>query len=513
MDFYEQVPKDFAENLRYRLKLRQRAEKDLRFREALILACRADILFFLSAFCYLHEPRPMKDAEGRTLPEIIPFIPWAHQVPIIRTIRENIGFEDIGCLGGDVGVVSHRGVVRIKDIRKDDLIWDGDNFVSHGGVISRGIKQVIRAYGLTMTPDHLVLTTKGWQRADQGISRATVRMPDSYRWNSSEDEVQVRLRGRKDLPTSRCLEGNSERRESELLSFLSTRNKIDSFARDVKKDWKNKAIQCLGGYGWKVYQGIASCLRLLRWPWHNSMRGMAQIQQLLEGHEGFLLAGFDSGQARQQRSLLSEKLLVGQQEGTSEQHAKQSLGRHYSRRDDCISGRRYSRNNLVVHERKSRHRMDEGEIVAEEVYDILDCGPLNRFVVIGDQPTVVHNCEKARGEGMSWIAVYIALHDWVFAIPGTRMVSIGVVSRNLEMADSPDDPASLGWKFDWALKRLPKWMVGAEVFWETEVKCGRMATKHGRTYVEEPSEWFGHHLLRCDCRDWIGRSVHLLFAR
>lgn len=96
MDFYESVPKDLVENLRYRVAIRKQCEKDSRLRKAVMAACREDVLYFFSAWCWLHEPRPMLDEEGNLLPEVIPFIPWPHQVDLIRTIRENLGFKDIG---------------------------------------------------------------------------------------------------------------------------------------------------------------------------------------------------------------------------------------------------------------------------------------------------------------------------------------------------------------------------------------------------------------------------------
>lgn len=66
--------------------------------------------------------------------------------------------------------------------------------------------------------------------------------------------------------------------------------------------------------------------------------------------------------------------------------------------------------------------------------------------------------EKSRGEGMSWIAILLALHDWLF----TPMAKIGLVSRNEKSADNPTDPDSLFWKIDWELTKLPKWMAGAK---------------------------------------------------
>jgi hypothetical protein len=95
MDFYRDVPRDFESNIAYRLKLRERCVADAGFRRAMWTACKEDVLFFFSAFCWLYEPRPRRDSTGRLLPKMIPFIPWEHQVPAIKEMRANLGFRDI----------------------------------------------------------------------------------------------------------------------------------------------------------------------------------------------------------------------------------------------------------------------------------------------------------------------------------------------------------------------------------------------------------------------------------
>lgn len=64
--------------------------------------------------------------------------------------------------------------------------------------------------------------------------------------------------------------------------------------------------------------------------------------------------------------------------------------------------------------------------------------------------------EKSRGEGMSWIGVLLACHDWLF----NDMTAIGLVSKDENSVDDPNDPDSLMWKCDYTLKKLPFWMLG-----------------------------------------------------
>lgn len=55
------------------------------------------------------------------------------------------------------------GVVekRIVDVLLDDLIWDGEEFVQHEGVVFNGFAEVISWDGITGTEDHVVFTEDG----------------------------------------------------------------------------------------------------------------------------------------------------------------------------------------------------------------------------------------------------------------------------------------------------------------------------------------------------------------
>ena len=67
--------------------------------------------------------------------------------------------------------------------------------------------------------------------------------------------------------------------------------------------------------------------------------------------------------------------------------------------------------------------------------------------------------EKSRGEGATWMVLMVFLWLWLFR---KQFVSLGMVSRNEQASDNPEDPDSLGWKLDFALANLPRWMVHLE---------------------------------------------------
>lgn len=83
------------------------------------------------------------------------------------------------CLAQGTLVLTDRGLVPIEKVSKDTLVWDGVFFVRHEGVINKGLQDCITVDGLSMTPDHRVLTEKGWIPCveTQGLNWADVRLP------------------------------------------------------------------------------------------------------------------------------------------------------------------------------------------------------------------------------------------------------------------------------------------------------------------------------------------------
>jgi len=62
--------------------------------------------------------------------------------------------------------------------------------------------------------------------------------------------------------------------------------------------------------------------------------------------------------------------------------------------------------------------------------------------------------DKSRAQGASWGEIANLVHKFIF-----RPYSLlGMGSKNEEAADLPDNPDSLGWKFDFIMRHLPSWM-------------------------------------------------------
>jgi len=80
--YYDLAPKDPIENLQWRIRCRERALVDNRFRDALYQACMEDALFFCAFALWVIEPRSRHKQQ--------PMIPWSHQEPVIRAMDETI---------------------------------------------------------------------------------------------------------------------------------------------------------------------------------------------------------------------------------------------------------------------------------------------------------------------------------------------------------------------------------------------------------------------------------------
>lgn len=107
------------------------------------------------------------DLYNVTAVSIIGGDPWK----VAKSDRNVFGkVPDLACLGADTQVLTHRGLVRIVDVRKDDLLWDGLEWVNHDGLSDNGVRPVVNVDGIEATPDHLINTQGTWLQAQEHVS-------------------------------------------------------------------------------------------------------------------------------------------------------------------------------------------------------------------------------------------------------------------------------------------------------------------------------------------------------
>lgn len=81
----------------------------------------------------------------------------------LRKIAKEI---QLACLEEGTPVrVRGMGWVAIEQVQPGDFVWDGVQWVQTDGPVYKGMRQVHNLHGVSMTRDHLVLTTRGWRES------------------------------------------------------------------------------------------------------------------------------------------------------------------------------------------------------------------------------------------------------------------------------------------------------------------------------------------------------------
>lgn len=73
--------------------------------------------------------------------------------------------QELACLAEDTLVLTDNGWKAIQEVTQLDALWDGEAWVTHQGVIPRGVKQTVNVAGIDATPDHLFLAANEWTEA------------------------------------------------------------------------------------------------------------------------------------------------------------------------------------------------------------------------------------------------------------------------------------------------------------------------------------------------------------
>ncbi len=314
-----------------------------------------------------------------------------------EAVQESI--QDVSnCLAKGTLVVTDAGLIPIEDIGLFHRVWDGTMWVSHDGCIYKGERETIPAYGIRLTPDHQVLTTNGWEHASNGrFERARVRLPEGYRekWIDLKQAcmaVPLPVRRREDDYGAELAQRTNQ--ELRMLGRRSEAAEID-YAREVE----NADVPCMGFNDSEVYQPKLQALSQLRRSRYSSVRSVDDVRELPCGHGGSS-EGTNTGSQGQQWQLRAGQLQMEHSRGTTKQHANQCNYRNAKRNDEHIAGGEgvfdLSQWNTVATSEGSDRKCASRTACANAVYDIVNCGPQQRFAVIDNrgQPLLVHNCVR-----------------------------------------------------------------------------------------------------------------------
>jgi mannitol/fructose-specific phosphotransferase system IIA component len=328
----------------------------------------------------------------------------------VSAVNSAVGMNkllQVSCISTDTPVLCARGWVPIQEVTPQDLVWDGVEWVSCGGAIRKGVKQTMKLDGVEMTEDHLVLTTSGWKTAKDciygnggsGFERESVRIPEGG--GASRDERRPHKKGNMALPMrlrSYCsarVAGVEVETPTERKALRLPHREVEYNPRDVIQQGVRNMVE----YAPALQQPTRQRLQKLRGAWGFCVRAVEQFVRVLLGrHGGLVPRGAHLGPSGQQRPVQPGELSMGDCKTAKQEHAGERLVRHAERPDDCSgSGRKIRAQGGHAPCTTSATWSESGtpvQVAAVEVFDILNCGPRNRFVVRGDggQHLIVHNC-------------------------------------------------------------------------------------------------------------------------
>lgn len=304
--------------------------------------------------------------------------------------RDVQAYGGLLCLGADTQILTTEGWKQIVNVQKSDKVWDGVEWVSHQGVVYRGVKETAALDGVRITADHEVLTDHGWIRAAQaqGLHRTKIRLPDSSqrrRFDRTEASLETTMHLRQD---NRSGEQRVRLFENTIMWMQEKRNawRCSTHSRDVQ----TSGVFCLALDAGSVSLAYASSLEKLRWAWNQGLSALEEVREFL-GRHGANIQTWASPRSQEQRQgLLQSELSVDYPHLESTQPTKQLHDQYAMGKDDDY------RSGATFGAWKNNSALPYQSYAANEmVYDLVNCGPRKRFVVRGNtEPFIVHNCEN-----------------------------------------------------------------------------------------------------------------------
>lgn len=320
------------------------------------------------------------------------------------------------CLAAGTLVATDRGWLPIEDVATSDLVYDGVDFVRHGGVVFKSVQPCRPIDGVWMTDDHEVLTDEGWKpalekpeplRAD--VWRIGGDTPSGVRWKEDEMGVSLPVWSADHEGGGGRDQGSETGRDSEL--------RMPQQAANIPEESDARYVQASGVLGVAeharpVPAADPSGVPELRSAWHPGARGVADVPQLLGGHGADVQDGTDARAEGQQRGVLEGELRLGDENCAGAKPEELPDGEH----PGAIQADWYLPLDAVL------------PPLARPVLDILNCGPRHRFVVKGTRGMfIVHNCVQALARIIvldqsldihTYMPLVLSVHDEAVGIAG-----------------------------------------------------------------------------------------------
>lgn len=363
----------------------------------------------------------------------------------------------LACFDANTTVLTARGAVRIIDVRPTDKLWDGQEWVTCDGVAARGERATVEFAGTRVTPDHLVLTDGGWVEVQDAVELDVVdfgerHLPDSLRGQRGSVH---RAGGQSRSPTdpAPCPAAHGDSQECHDAGDLDEvrRGQLHLHGADPLPAGEGQVVRAGAGSVGAVQAGRNAHDELTRagtqsLDWcrasrdggasarsgtaREGNRGVAGVEVVTGGHQHYGNCepkqrdqdadeprdrGAPQGRSRGGTGVTrAARTAVGAAEGTVRDGyanpvphragcSEPESGHRYDIGPDMAEpvGRSggYGHSTLDAEHGAVRQAEDAEGLQLRPVFDLVNCGPRNRFMVVGadGQVFIAHNCGFGQG--------------------------------------------------------------------------------------------------------------------
>lgn len=287
------------------------------------------------------------------------------------------------CIAEGTLVLSHQGWKPIESVTTDDLLWDGQEWVCHQGLVNNGIKPTLSLCGTWMTPDHQVWSGTQWLEA-----RSVVADEDTL--------YQALDTGAENLPSQATLlapeaeSGHSWSNATAIQPSTGLTTRTSKILRVLaalfapRKQHLQNAIGCTAKQWQTMGTGLAYSIASLRLSLGATHRTTRRTNTTGSAALGSAMNGATIG--------LSSYGTYRHSAGGTTPHSRwiESMWMGITNRGIYDSYREAITSKTSVRSQ-----------TLKRVYDILNCGSRNRFTILTEAgPVIVHNCILGLGYGM-----------------------------------------------------------------------------------------------------------------
>jgi DNA polymerase I-like protein with 3'-5' exonuclease and polymerase domains len=287
------------------------------------------------------------------------------------------------CVAEGTLVLSRQGWKPIESVTSSDLLWDGEEWVCHQGLLNNGTKPTLNLCGAWLTPDHQVWSGTQWLEAQsvvadedtlyQVLDTGAENLPSQATWLAPEVESVPSLCGATATPPNIRLTRATSKISAALAAlFVPRQRRLQNAIGCTAKQWQMMST------------GLAYSIASLR----QSLGATHQQAAHTSTTEDVVSMCTPSGEATVLRSCGMFKPSTA---GTPP----------FSRWIELMWTAIMNRGIYGSYRGAITSATSAKSQTLRRVYDISNCGSRNRFTILTEAgPVIVHNCVLGLGYGM-----------------------------------------------------------------------------------------------------------------